>query len=330
MWKPFKIEQLQSKHMSGVQCFDIFLGAAGSDPRCCAVPEKYNISTQSLLLIYFKNRGKAKDHHKKRWMETAKFQNVSIIEASSTEFSDAFEVIRDSIIQIYNQIGAYRVRVGLDITSIPKAYVAYVVGLLFKIGIAHEVIAFYAISDYRPELQNSARGQRYGRTDGEWEAVTIPYLEGNYEPSSSRLVVASVGFEGGRGRNFIAQFEPDKLITIFADPGFHPSYTKKVIEENNALLSIFDVTEPHILKVGAGDAPALCDIVDEKVSSQLSMDICYVCLGPKPHCLGLIVSALNYEAPRVVCRIPERFDEKETRSSGRYQIYRLIDLAAPI
>ncbi|HEX8224632.1 MAG TPA: hypothetical protein VF605_12515 [Allosphingosinicella sp.] len=139
-----------------------------------------------------------------------------------------------------------------------------------------------------------------------------------------------MGFETFQARGFITSYEPDKFVLIAPRPGFSTEYDERSRQELDALCNHLDLPAQEVVWRHAGGATDVCKAALTFLDSSRRHTDIGLCLGTKPHAIGLGIAALLRPYFTVVCRIPEEYVETETPANGKMWQYHLTDLSVPL
>lgn len=306
--------------------FDLFVCGAGSDPRCVAVTSSFQVVAQKGLILDFQNReNESKTRHLSEISSNLEKCGVPVerCEIDSVLVSAAYKRIEESLVHALGDIDKNVTRVCLDFGSIPRAISLFVLALIRELRLATKITVVYPVGIY-PYLDASSLGENWISTEGAWKGITVPYLEGNYSPEGKRIVVASIGLLGVKGRTFLSQFEPDKLIPILPHPGFRENYDQHISDQTDQLVDHFGVAEEDIILSPAGDVVNTFELVDEFLATCSSEDdISLVALGPKTHALAFALNCWSNGKTKLICRVPESYSDLLIEHSGDFFMYEI-------
>lgn len=310
---------------------DVLMAFSSFEPRCLEICRAQLKEVDKVLVFRFQpferdhNRAEHAQKLAERFRESASRVDVHLL-GHSVDVATVTSQLRDHILPLYTENGG-ALRVAIDISSVPKTILLFMVALLLGEGLAKEVTCFYSEANYAPPVDNE--GQRdYRFTDGPWSSVQVPYLEGIYHPGLPRHAIVSMGTEAASIEKFLSRYDPDSMTLVSPVPGSDPDldqYAKrqaKVIKRN--------LGATNIVERSPFDAVACLEsALDISVARMRTNDVMLFCLGPKPHALAFgICGIVNPEVP-VICRTPGRYVERESKGSGTAWTYRIIDLSNP-
>jgi hypothetical protein len=223
---------------------------------------------------------------------------------SSRKIGILWNQLHDYIVGIH---GATRrsLRLFIDLSTCPRFLSLGLASSTLASGIAQEVTFFYAEGNYPEEASEESRYELF--TEGGWDAVPIPSLEGEWAPTKRRAYVVSVGFEGSKTLRLISREEPDDVYILFPDPGVRPEYVERAWDRNVALIRQLRDSESDVIRANAGDAIAAWKTLDHACKDKPEeQNVYYVCCGTKPHSLALALRAMVLRYPAVLYIVPDR------------------------
>lgn len=334
----------QDRHLiSEIECsdLDIVICFASWDTRSIAISHLRHCSAQVGIIVSFANKGatgRAQSHASilTEWLSRAT-RKVIEIEIDSLDERQSFEGLAAAIGNISKELQR-PLNILLDFSSGPKAYTLSLIARGLKFAQIYELTAFYCEPSYELRKDKELRvgpdnklvaldTHRYEYTEGDWRPIPLPYLEGEFRSGRRKRVIASLGFESVPSYQLVAQYEPEDLVPVLAEPGFVTEYTTLAHEANDRLIASFGINDKEVLRYAAGDVVTLfADIVKrEREKKRNGTDVAFLCFGLKTHALGLSLAAIVLKYPIVVGRVPKRFLERETRASSHAWVYRIGD-----
>lgn len=334
---------LEAKQVSGatsaleVPEVDVVFAVSSWEPRCLAIRDlgvgkaRVGIWLQFLEMGELGNR---QDHDSKLgdWIATKCESVIPIEGVSAVDEQRMFPALRRAIADA-NRVLGRPVKVLVDVSCCPKAYILFIIGFALNSGCVSDLHLFYAQAFYSKETTDallSGRQERksYRFTEGEWRGVEIPYLLG-LENEGRRCLLVALGFEGRKVRKFLRAYDPDVLRTIICNPGFKEEYTRAAEKENKALMQEWDIKAGNVAKFAAGDMVSVfrhaylwgCELSGHESAF-------FAGLGTKAHAIGLGLAGLVLGNIAVIARMPERFVEKKSEPDGVGWLYSIRDLSA--
>lgn len=310
-----------------VDHFDLFIFTVGWESRCTEITNysTKDLSFDSTIILSFKPNGekgyqtKYKDKIKSLAEERA--NETHEIESDPNNLETIGEKIEEITTDLVKKLKRPLI-IGFDITSCPRYFFLRFLAFCLKHDISKRMSFFYSEGEYKFE------NGEFIQTKGEWEIIEIPTFEGEVDPESKSLFVASVGFKGKRCRSLISKYEPHDIGILLPVPGYNSGYTKQAEEECNNLREDFLISDENIATAPAGDAIAAWESLKKKSLNKEKYRITYLTLGPKPHILAMgIHGFLNRYI--LTYRIPEGYTKIEVDSTDvfwRYDITNLIFL----
>ena len=309
---------------------DLLICVSGWDARATSIIEAQNLRADAAWLITF--REKDESGYRERNDESLRgfLRNIAdtVIEISPSagEIEKAWEDLRVRLLQLYFQKNR-ALRIAIDSSACPRYISLALLALALDGAIARELHIYYAEGWYpeRPEVAEIAF------TLGPWRTIHVPGMEGTYSPGSSRFYLIALGFEGHKTLRVVNTADPDRISVLLPDPGTHPQYTARTLEDNRDLLDVYNVPEGQIVRAAAGDAVgawlALANAGVERFDQE---NVHYLCSGTKAHSLALGLRALTTaHRAAVLYNVPERYSPVIVEPAGKYWSYSITNLGAP-
>ncbi len=219
-------------------------------------------------------------------------------------------------------------RVLMDVSSIPKKYLLYVLGMGFKREFVASMTFLYAEARYEalPTSATPLSTNPAGLiSDGEWTSVQVPFLEAdNYAPSK-RDVVVSLGAEIGVAIPTIERLEPRKLTLIKVSDPMGRVPKALVDKEKRYVDTLLQQPGATLREHGLHDVLA---VAQDVLKSCESTTTC-LAIGSKPHALGLGLAALADDRIDVVCRTPSSYKGADALPTGKILRFVIADRFEP-
>lgn len=177
----------------------------------------------------------------------------------------------------------------------------------------------------------AAYAEGHGETrlsEGAWQAVGIPGLEGEYEPSNRRHMVVSLGFEGLKTLRLVNRHDPDLVSALVGDPGAQEGYSARAFNANQELLDEYAVTVKEIVRAPAGDPTiAWSQLKEASHVKPFEQNVQIVATGSKPHALAAGLFAYDMLKPSVWYAMPALAKTASIKSNGYFWHYTIENLA---
>ncbi len=309
--------------------YDLLIVSPSWDRRCLCLTggnglrAKYGI----VLLYEVRNSQGLRKKHDKMVLEyvSTHTEEVSKISGRSVDVETLWPKLFSKIRHISGKTGR-PLRVFLDLSTFSRFYALAILATCLSHGIAQSCTVFYAEGIYE-ETKKEYDEITFSR--GHWRTVTIPSLEGIWDPGKQKYYMVSVGFEGSKTLQVISKEDPDRISILFPNPGFLPEYVHRTEKANELLKKRFRVPENQIINVKAGDAIEVWKVLDErKVERPERQNTFYLCCGTKPHAVGLALRGLSVGFPAVLYRVPSEHKVVDVNPKGTYWRFDIRDLSA--
>lgn len=248
--------------------------------------------------------------------------------ARSTDFDANSEtlqaLIRDRFFRAKRPL-----RVLMDITCIPKAYVSFLCGLGFSNEYFSRIDCLYAEGAYTlTGVPAAGRGPFSIISEGEWTSLQVPYLEAANIFSSKRDLIVVLGGEIGLSLPFIERFEPERISVVFIKDGLDAN--KLEGSERAAYLELTSDPRLDRAEIAIDDAVAVLAHVHAFCAATPDRSIVGLAIGSKAQSLALALAALDIENLEVVCRVPNAYTSKDVCPTGRIFVYEIEDRFEPL
>lgn len=295
-----------------------------------------NFQAEVGLLLRFREVGQSgrrrmHDMALDQWLRERTNQYMKVRKIRSISEDEMFAELRSVSRRIYRRLKR-PFTIFLDASCFPKVYLLSFLAFGFRCGLFRAVYIFYAQAEYSLDTIEAILERRipksYRFTEGEWRGVEVPYLEESINAGQERNILVALGFEGGKSYRFIKGYDPDRVTAIICDPGFTPEYTQIAQEENRFIINSLELDETDIIKIGAGDMVSVFRFADHYAGQVVgNVALTFYGLGTKPHAIGLGLASIVAENVPMIARLPQRFVETKTMSSGTSWLYTIRDLS---
>lgn len=307
---------------------DVLVLSANNQQRCCEIIASGSSATQSVFILGNDKTDSddVRAAHLERLIEFAadKYNPVAL-STLRLDGNQTLTRLREEVALIYQRLRR-PIIVGVDLTCSPVFYALGLVSFLLNNGVVCSIRVFYAEGEYPEEIAEEDRHELF--TAGDWDVVAVPGLQYPWIPSSNRLYVVAIGFEGNKTLRLCERREPDEVVILFPDPGVRPTYVRRTQENNEAFLDRYSVNENTIVRANASDAVAAWKALTElNFEQRASSTVEYLCCGTKPHSLGIALRALCTRNG-VVSDIAAPMLPTDVKPSGVYWRYDIRDLSA--
>jgi hypothetical protein len=328
---------------------DLLIAVGSWERRCCSILDWPSLAFDDAVILKFASvpsdnpdKEKAKAHNiaslKRRLSE---YRPASIIELPrSTEMSQIFHLVGAEIAK-HAAARSRRLRICMDISSMPRALICYLLLACFKAKLVDEISCFFAISDHSESVELvSTQGlaglaTRAPYVEGNWELMSVPYGEGRITGGRSDNIVVSVGLDTYQILDVIERIEPARALFLMPkrDDG---SRIDRVSERQLDIFmerfsSEFKGGRYQSMTVQPYDLGWLTKVASVMRSEMYKDDESSVLLypfGPKVHSIGLALLALQNEDVAVIGRIPGAYFKRSVEPTGDAELISLTDLSS--
>lgn len=309
---------------------DVMISVSSWERRCTEILNA-RIDTTSAVVLRFAeqgNSGRRRLHDDMLTLaldrRTGRFQDLPFL--SALDYENWKEVLAQFLIDEYRS-HSRRLHISIDSSCCPKSILLFLIAFGIRTGLAYRVTVFYSEGNYTPPEGVVKSLDRYSFTQGDWRSVLVPYLEGGVSPERKTRLIATTGFEAFQARTFIRSYEADAHQLIVASPGFLSEYDEKARREARSLIKGLDLDRKSVAYCHAGASIDVAKQVLGLLAGSRWYDI-GLCLGTKPHAIGVGMAALADPTLTVVCRTPVAYVESETPATGHSWIYEVMDRSA--
>jgi hypothetical protein len=311
---------------------DALLLVSSWERRCTEICAAQTGSFETAAVVRFTEAGLSgrRVDHDGQLVCHAKDNAAHYIELASLSVQDFFgwrDTITNFIIATKSRLQR-PIDLVVDMTCLPKYYLLMILGFSVKAGAVRSITYFYAEGKYAPAEANTVLSTDHAFTQGDWSSFPVPYLEGELNPDRKIRIIASIGFETFQARKFIRAYEAERHVLITPSPGFTAQYEERSEEEAHALASNLDVPAEDILRTPAGGVIATSSAALAVLDADARFNDVGLCLGTKPHALGIGIAAQLRSQFTLVCRVPTTYVETDTPPLGKSWVYVIDDLSA--
>lgn len=332
-WRKSHLELTQSKALSANhEAFgDLLILTSSWERRCLEIANVNHGAYTSAALVRFAEEGtsgRRKEHDGfLARLAAAHAQNIVELACGPTSAVDSWrDGITDLVSSVRCEVGR-PLDVVVDVSCLPKYYMLTLLGFCFSSGSVRSLKLIYAEGRYAASDGDSSLAPDHAFTEGSWRSLQVPFLEGRWSPDKKVEILASIGFETFQARKLIRLYEAERHTLITPYPGFSATYSEQSEREAQSLASNLELEDREILRCPAGDAAAVAEKVVDVLDRGGRYKEVGLCMGTKPHAIGLGLAALVRPDFTLVCRMPDRYIETETPSTGLTWSYGLRDLS---
>jgi hypothetical protein len=318
---------------------DLLLYVSSPEPRCLEIlrTSGNNFGLAAVLRFTERDREGRRERHDSALLTEAAQRAREVAHLSSLSIFDYDEwmgVLTNLLVDARHKIG-HPLDVVLDGSCLPKHYLLFIMGLGFRAGLIRRLRIFYAEANYQAARASSAAQSAKGSatyqfSTGAWKAFSVPYFEGDVGVERPTRAIVSLGHETFRARTFVKSYEADRHVVVLASPGFSPDVEMAGDAEADAFLNYLEVPSDAVFRCPAGSARSVATLLDSVAegSTRRYHDI-GICIGTKPHTVGMGVAGLLYEDMTLICRIPEGYPTSATGATGISWVYQVEDRSSP-
>ncbi|WP_283435633.1 hypothetical protein [Neorhodopirellula lusitana] len=305
--------------------YDLLVASSSWDRRCAVIAQSNRIESEAGLLLLFEKRDSLglRDAHDAKLEDHLSSICEGLVTAryDSRDLESTWDFIVDKLDKTFSN-HKRPLKIFVDLATIPRYFSLGILAYGIKHGLLEAITFGYSEGRYRNLSGNSVEWF----TEGGWDAVAIPCLEGEWEPQNKRLYVVSIGFEGAKTQRLITKAEPDRVAVLYPDPPVQPDYADEVALNNGKLTRDFNIADRDIVRAHAADAVSAWRSLDAASVEKLGLETCiYACCGSKPHSLALALRAMSTGVGAVMYVVPDSHRVSDVQPNGTYWQYTIRD-----
>lgn len=172
------------------------------------------------------------------------------------------------------------------------------------------------------------RDSREDFTEGGWDAVQVPYLQGIFQASRPRHAMIAMGADAANVDRLVSRYDPDYLTLVCPIPGVNPQIQRMTQESIDKIARNYPATMTVNINPFSVIQSMRC-FTDETELRHNTRDLIFFALGTKPHSLGMTLAAFLSGTPQVVFRVPRKYAERKNTANGFSWLYNIRDLSNP-
>lgn len=329
--------------------FDVLIMVVSWERRCHSILNWGGLSCDRALILKF--AGTPMADSEKEALKTVNGETIisgvsrharehRIVELpKSTSMAQAFHVVGTAIRDLALE-NSRRLRLCVDISSMPRSMICYLLLSSFKQSLTDAISCFFAISDHGESVELVATERISGLAasapyvEGRWELMSVPYGEGRITGGRNDNIVVSVGLDTYQILDVIERTEPANSIFLIPRRA-DGSRIDDVAGRQVAILterfrSEFESSRYQFANVKPYElewVPRIAGLMRDKFSGRESSLLLYP-FGPKIHSIGLSLLALQRDDIAVIGRTPTSYFKRSVEPTGMAQLVSLIDLSS--
>jgi|GEM_PF-5851452 len=266
-------------------------------------------------------------------------QHVVLELPKSTAMSQGFHLISAQIGRLAKKLNR-RVRVCIDLSSMPRSMICFLLLCCFKESVVDFVTCFFAISDHSESVDLVATERVTGLAtsapyvEGRWELMSVPYGEGRITGGRNDNIIVSVGLDTYQILDVIERIEPANALFLIP-MRLDGSRIDEVAKRQLTILterfgSEFRRRAYQTRSVAPYDLdwiPEIAEFMKSRFSDRESSILLYP-FGPKVHSVGLSLLALQRDDIAVIGRTPTSYFKRSVEPTGEAEVISLTDLSS--
>jgi hypothetical protein len=316
--------------------YDLYLSALSWEARGTKFVEEFGNELPPVSILRFASSDpeigaakKAKLAVMRAHCKIARIINLQI----STNLQENYKVI-ESMLRDRAAKTKRPLRVLVDISCIPKAYVMFLVGAGFSRDYLAVMDCVYVAGAYDhtavdPPKFGLTTGNRTLVSVGDWRPEPIPYLTAADLMPARRDLLVTLGGELGMARSFMDRIEPERTMLVFIEEDAPGPDRQMVPSEQIALKHLVgdSRSEQHNLSLGnvIGVAEQAISFIRESSCGGVSG----MALGAKSHALALAIASLSESRLEIIVRVPVSYKGLDVLPSGPIHMFELTDRFEP-
>ena len=315
--------------------YDLFLTALSWETRSTTVVEAFAAVLPPATLLRFASSDmdiiNLKDAKLTIIRDLGQVRDIVTLQ-SSTALQENFRII-ESLLRDQSAQKGRPLRLLVDITCLPKAYVMFLVGAGFSRDYVAVMDCFYVAGVYdHSDAGGKAEpltGNRSLISRGEWRPEQIPYLTAaDYIPSTRDLFV-TLGGELGMARSFMDRVEPERIRFVFIEEDAPDTRTGIAASEKIALKQLLENSSATRNNISLGDIISVAEQAIAFVRESQCGGVTGMALGAKSHALALAIASLSESKLEIISRVPAGYKGLDVKPSGQTHFFELSDRFEP-
>lgn len=316
--------------------YDLFLTALSWETRGTTFIEKFGSELPAVTILRFVSTseeiGQAKASKLKALGELCQVAEILDLQRS-TNLQENYKIIeallRDRSAQMKRPL-----RILIDISCIPKAYVMFLVGAGFSTDYLAVLDCIYVAGTYDhgdpdPSKSTAANGNRTLVSVGEWRPEQIPYLKATELMPARNDLVVTLGGELGMARTFMDRIEPERTMLIFIAEDAPGPNREMVPSESIAFKHLVSDSRSEKHNLSLGDVIGVAERAITFVRASSCGGVSGMAVGAKSHALALAIASLSENRLEVIARVPASYKGLDVVPSGPIHFFELSDRFEP-
>lgn len=241
--------------------------------------------------------------------------------------------LHKSLAPLVSQAG---LRVGLDMSSIPKSYSMSIIGWCIAERRLPALKLMYSEGIYDHEthaVDGDAANLKAARfTSGPWRLTSVPYLEGNMATEDGRKLVAFCGGDHQDILNSLATYEHlDRWAIITSENPQEPDAVALRHAQSFNDNSGIDPKQVHFANpMSAVDALVRAREIFRPRNRNEGEGGLVLPFSTKPHAIAAAVLSLFDPQITILARCPKQYMAPQIHGSGKGVVVTLSDLSSPL
>ena len=251
----------------------------------------------------------------------------------STSLQENYKII-ETVLRDHASELKRPLRVLIDISCIPKAYVMFLVGAGFSRDYLAVMDCVYVAGAYdhtavEPPKIGATTGNRTLVSVGDWRPELIPYLTAADLMPARRDLLVTMGGELGMARSFMDRIEPERTMLVFIAEDAPGTEREMVPSEKIAFKHLVGDSQSEQHNISLGDVIGVAEQAITFIRESSCGGVSGMALGAKSHALALAIASLAESRLEVIVRVPASYKGLDVLPSGPTHLFELTDRFEP-
>jgi hypothetical protein len=274
-------QQISSDELNRIN-FDLFLIVSGYEKRAVYLLENYTVSAnRKIALAFMEKPRKLNRKENEKIIRDHGFEIIPVSGENGVQLDTVFQTI--CLKSDNNKVA----KILIDYSSMTKVWYSMIISTFIKLSLSCRQIEAYF--SYTPAAFNERRKLRppniahsvYGDN------------KKSRDPSEPVALIIGLGLDNLRAKTIIKSINPSITYLLYADPGQHPSYVKKIFENNQNLIESIEIR--NLINYPLNDLQKTDEILtDLCLDLRQKFNVIIAPIGPKVFSLISLLVAARY------------------------------------
>lgn len=316
--------------------YDLFLSALSWETRGTKFVEEFGNELPAVSVLRFESSNPdiaaAKEAKLAAMQEHCKIADFIDLQIS-TNLQENYKLI-EAYLRDHASEMKRPLRMLVDISCIPKAYVMFLVGAGFSrdylaVMDCVYVAGAYSHTDSDPPKIGVNTGNRTLVSMGDWRPELIPYLTAADLMPARRDLMVTLGGELGMARSFMDRIEPERTMLVFIAEDAPGPNRQMVPSEQIAFKHLIEDSRAEKHDLSLGDVIGMAEQAVSFIRDSDCVGVSGMALGAKSHALALAITSLSESRLEVISRVPVSYKGLDVLPSGPIYLFELSDRFEP-